>query len=41
MSGMEAYGLVVSEACMKNGLKYYYGPDTVTFSGMFLVKENS
>ena len=40
MSGMEAYGLVVSDVCMKNGLKYYYGPDTVTFSGMFLIKEN-
>ena len=40
MSGMEAYGLVVRDVCMKNGLKYYYGPDTVTFSGMFLIKEN-
>lgn len=40
MSGMEAYGLVVSDVCQKNGLKYYYGPNTVTFSGMFLVKES-
>ena len=39
MSGMEAYGLVVSDVCMRNGLKYYYGPDTITFSGMFLIKE--
>ena len=40
MSEMEAYGLIVSDVCMKNGLKLYYGPDTVTFSGVFLIKEN-
>ena len=40
MSGMEGYGLIVSEVCKANNIKYYYGPDTVTFSGMFLIKEN-
>ena len=40
MSGMEGYGLVVSDVCKKNGIKYYYGPNTVTFSGMFLIKES-
>lgn len=40
MSGKEGYGLVVSDVCRKNGIEYYYGPDTVTFSGMFLIKES-
>ena len=39
MSGMEGYGLVVSEVCRANGLEYYYGSNTVTFSGMFLIRE--
>ncbi len=39
MSGMEGYGLVVSDVCRDNGLPYYYGPDTVTFTGLFLIKE--
>lgn len=39
MSGMEGYGLVVSDVCRDNGLLYYYGPDTITYTGLFLVKE--
>ena len=39
MSGMEGYGLLVSDVCKKNDLPYYYGKDTVTFTGLFLVKE--
>ena len=41
MSGMEGYGLVVSEVCQANGIRYYYGPDTITFSGMFLIRDPS
>ena len=35
---MEAFGLVVSDACNANGMKYYYGPGTMTFTGCFLVE---
>jgi predicted metal-binding protein len=35
---MEAYGLVVSEVCKRNGAPYYNGPDTVTFSSCMLVE---
>ena len=40
MSGMEGYGLVVADVCKANGLLYFYGKDTITYTGMFLVKEN-
>ena len=40
MSGMEGYGLVVADVCRDNGLLYYYGKDTITYTGMFLIKEN-
>ncbi len=39
MSGMEGYGLVVSDVCRDNGLQYYYGPGTITYTGLFLMKE--
>lgn len=29
---MEAYGLLVSKVCEDSGLKYYYGPQTITFT---------
>ena len=29
---MEAYGLVVSDVCEKNGMKYYYGKLTITYT---------
>ena len=38
MSGMEGYGLVVADVCRDNGLLYYYGTDTITYTGMFLLK---
>ena len=41
MSGMEAYGLVVSEACMKNGRRHHYGPQAGTLSESCPVNENS
>ena len=34
---MEAFGLVVSDVCEANGLGYYYGPDTVTYTGCYLL----
>jgi predicted metal-binding protein len=36
-TSMEAFGLVVSDACKANGMKYNYGPGTMTFTGCFLV----
>ena len=34
---MEAFGLVVSDTCRDNGIKYNYGPGTMTFTGCYLV----
>ena len=39
LSSMEGYGLLVSQVCKDNNLGYYYGKDTVTYTGMMLVKE--
>jgi len=33
---MEACGILVSEACTLAGLKYYYGPGTLTYSSCVL-----
>lgn len=35
---MEAYGLLVGDVCLKNGLKYNYGVKTMTFTACILVK---
>ncbi len=40
VSAMEGYGLLVSKVCKDNGIDYYYGPNTVTYTGLFLVKED-
>ena len=37
MPSMEAYGLVVSDECKKNGLPYYYGPNTMTFTACVMI----
>ena len=37
VTSMEAFGLVVSDACTANGMKYNYGPGTMTFTGGFLL----
>ena len=37
VSSMEAYGMLVLEVCRANGLKYYYGPGALAFTGCFLV----
>lgn len=36
MPSMEAFGLVVSDVCTANGLGYYYGPNTLTYTGCYL-----
>ncbi|MDR3166217.1 MAG: DUF2284 domain-containing protein [Synergistaceae bacterium] len=38
VSSMEAFGLVVSDVCEKNGLGYYYGPRTITYTGCYLLQ---
>ena len=35
---MEASGLVVSDVCASNGIPYYYGPKTLTYTGCFLLE---
>ena len=34
---MEAYGLWVSKVCEDSGSKYYYGPQTITYTSCILV----
>ena len=36
MSSMEAYGLLVSEVCEKNGIPYYYGEGSIAFTSCIL-----
>jgi predicted metal-binding protein len=35
---MEACGLFVSRVCSDNGMKYNYGPNTVAYTGCFLLE---
>jgi len=35
---MEACGLFVSQVCTENGLKYYYGPTSISFTSCYLFK---
>ena len=35
---MEACGLLVSQVCTDNNLPYYYGPNTIAYTGCFLFK---
>ena len=37
MPSMEAFGLVVSDVCTSNGVGYYYGPKTITYTGCYLL----
>lgn len=37
ISSMEAYGILVLEACRANGLPYYYGRCTIAYTGCFLL----
>ena len=34
---MEAYGLLVSDACTSAGLEYYYGKNTMTYTSCILL----
>ncbi|MBQ9465049.1 MAG: FAD-dependent oxidoreductase, partial [Lachnospiraceae bacterium] len=36
MSSMEAYGLFVTRVCKDNGVPYYYGPQTITYTACVL-----
>ena len=38
MSSMEACGLLVSRVCIANGMKYNHGPDTIAYTGCFLLE---
>lgn len=37
LSSMEAYGLLVSDVCIKSGLEYNYGPQTITYTSCILI----
>ena len=37
-SPMEGYGMVISEVCKANDIKYYYGKGTLTYVGCYLFK---
>ncbi len=36
-SSMEAYGMLVTDVCSKNGLSYYYGPNTIAYTACYLL----
>jgi len=38
MASMEAYGMLVTEVCLANDMKYYYGPCTLAYTGCFLIE---
>lgn len=37
-SSMEAYGMLVTQICERNHLKYYYGPCTIAYTSCYLLK---
>ena len=38
VSSMEAFGILVTDVCLSNGLRYYYGPGTIAYTGCFLLE---
>jgi len=38
IASMEAYGMLVTEVCRANGMKYYYGPGTLAYTSCFLIE---
>jgi predicted metal-binding protein len=36
-SPMEAFGMMVNDVCRANGVKYYHGKGTITYTGCFLL----
>ncbi|MDO4260917.1 MAG: DUF2284 domain-containing protein [Eubacteriales bacterium] len=37
ISSLESYGIVVSDLCRANGMDYYYGPNTIAYTGCYLL----
>ena len=37
-ASMEAYGMLVLQVCKANDMKYYYGPNTIAYTSMFLLE---
>jgi predicted metal-binding protein len=37
-SPMEAFGMMVNDVCRANGMQYYHGKGTITFTGCFLLR---
>jgi predicted metal-binding protein len=37
-SSMEAFGMLVTQVCTDNGVKYYYGPGTIAYTSCFLLE---
>ena len=37
LSSMEAYGLLVSDVCIKSGVQYNHGPRTITYTSCILL----
>ena len=37
-SSMEAYGLLVTQVCQANKVKYYYGPCTIAYTSCYLLE---
>lgn len=38
IASMEAYGMLVTEVCRANNMKYYYGPGTLAYTSCILLK---
>lgn len=38
VSSMEAYGMLVSDICKSNNIKYYYGPNKIAYTSCFIIK---
>lgn len=39
ISSMEAFGIVVNDVCKANNIPYYYGKNTLTYVGCFLLEK--
>ena len=37
-ASMEAYGMLVLQVCKANDMQYYYGPNTIAYTSMFLLE---
>ena len=37
-ASMEAYGMLVLDVCRANNLTYYYGPNTIAYTSMYLIE---